>query len=148
MKQIRHTGIYVDNLENMKSFYCNMFDLKVAVHDIEKSNYIDTILGLENTEIELYKLTAEDGSMIELLHRKETEKSNRNDKYVWETGCMHLAFTVKDADRTYQYMKENGYECVSKPCIAPSGTAKVFFARDLEGNFLEIVEEMQTGRRI
>lgn len=142
MKTIRHIGIYVENLEQMKNFYCNLLNLTVAFHDIEKSSYIDTILGLCDTEIEIYKLISDDGSMIELLHRKKAEHDEHLEQPVWKCGCMHLAFTVKNVEDMWKAMKEQGYEFISEPCMSPNGSAKVCFVRDPEGNYLELVQEL------
>lgn len=142
MKTIRHTGIYVENLEQMKNFYCDLFNLTVTVHDTEKSGYIDTILGLSNAEIEIYKLMSEDGSMIELLYCKNAKQGERLEQPLWNSGCIHLAFTVKNVDEMWKNLKEQGHQFVSKPCVSPSSSAKVCFIRDPEGNFLELVEEL------
>jgi len=50
---IRHTGIFVDDLEKMKEFYCSNFDMTVTVHATETGEYISTITGVPNIEIEL-----------------------------------------------------------------------------------------------
>ena len=141
---IRHTGIYVQNLEKMKEFYCDNFSMMVAVHDIEKGKYIDTVLGLRSCEIELYKLRCINGTMIELLKRKDCQ----NPMYKFDggeiltnTGCIHIALTVDDVDQTYQKLCKQGVEFISYPCTAPSGKAKVCFCKDIEGNYLELVEE-------
>lgn len=145
MNNIRHIGIYVHDLEKMKDFYCSTFSMTVQVHDIEKGEYIDGVLGLQNCEIELYKLASADGSMLELLH-KAVSNENQSDKgkYVYDIGRMHIAFTVKDVKNLYHKMKdEQGVSFISCPCDAPGGKARVCFCQDVEGNYLELVEELE-----
>ena len=91
MLSIRHTGIYVRDLETMKDFYCNNFGMKVLVHAFEKGNYIDTVLGIDKTELELYKLGYEDGTMIELIHRKGGDETGCRGN-VYDNGHMHIKF--------------------------------------------------------
>ena len=46
MRQIRHTGIFVDDLEGMKKFYCEQFNMTVSVHDTEVGDYIANLYGM------------------------------------------------------------------------------------------------------
>lgn len=141
MLKIRHTGIYVNNLENMKNFYCKNFGMKVAVHSFEKGNYIDTVLGLSNIRLELYKLKFEDGTMIELIQREE-EKQTEIRGNVYDIGCIHLAITVDKIDQMIRILQESGAALLSEPMVSADGSARVCFCKDPEGNYLELVEEI------
>lgn len=140
---IRHTGIYVNHLERMKDFYCEHFDMEIALHAIEEGAYIDTLLGLNEASIEIYKLTAPKGGMIELLKYNKSNDILRDKDMVWETGRMHIALTVEDVVQKYQELSQKGISFLSVPCISPDEKAKVCFCRDPEGNYLELVEEVQ-----
>lgn len=147
MLKIRHTGIYVNNLENMKNFYTQNFGMKVAVHAFEKGNYIDTVLGLKNIRLELYKLKFEDGTTIELIRREE-EKQTEIRGNVYNIGCMHLAITVDNIDQTVKILQESGTKFLSEPMVSDDGKAKVCFCKDPEGNYLELVEEIAENERV
>jgi catechol 2,3-dioxygenase-like lactoylglutathione lyase family enzyme len=139
---IRHTGIYVIDLEKMKDFYCAVLGMDIAVHAIEKGSYISTVLALEEAELELYKLQAKDGSMLELLSfGKGKEKKIR--KNIWEAGQYHIAVTVGDLDREYIRLSELGIPFISPPQISPDGYAKMCFCQDPEGNYIELVEVLK-----
>lgn len=140
--QIRHTGIYVNNLELMKEFYREHFDMEVALHAIEEGTYIDTLLGLNSARLEIYKLTAPKGGMIELLKYDKSGCVLKDKEMVWETGKMHIALTVNNVEQKYQELSQSGIPFLSVPCTAPDGKAKVCFCRDPEGNYLELVEEV------
>ena len=142
MRLIRHTGIYVRNLERMKEFYCRYFDMEVAVHDTEGGAYSETILGVPSISVELYKLRCKDGTMIELLRPTVEQGKESYADSVTCFGCLHIAFTVDDLDSMYREMMAEGIKFISKPTISPNKMANVCFCRDPEGNYLELVQEM------
>ncbi len=144
MLRLRHTGIYVHNLERMKSFYCETFGMQVAVHTVEKGEYIDTVLGLRNIELELYKLQFHDGSMIELIHHKG-DVSSRSQGHVYDAGCCHIAITVDAIETLADQLLQAGIVLISRPALSADGSAKVCFCQDPEGNFLELVEEQSVS---
>lgn len=140
MIEIRHVGIYVKDLEVMKNFYVQMLGMQEKVHEIEKSAYISTILGLEQAEIELYKLTADNGAMIELLKAHNMEVQDERNSFVWEQGNQHIAISVLNIEEDYNRLTRKGIRFISAPCISPNGYAKVCFCKDPEGNYIELVE--------
>ena len=139
---IRHTGIYVKDLEKMKDFYCRHFDMETAVHDTEGGDYSATILGVPGISIELYKLNRRDGTMIELLKPKIEQPDETYAPSVTCFGAIHIAFTVENLDKVYRDMTAEGIKFISKPTVSPNGKAYVCFCRDPEGNYLELVEEL------
>ena len=52
-------------------------------------------------------------------------------------GLTHLAFNVRDTAKWYDYLVNRGVECLGKPERSPRGHT-FFFARDLDGNLIEI----------
>ena len=143
MQGIRHTGIYVKDLETMISFYKDVFDLNVAVRQKEYGTYIDTIFHESDVEIEPCKLEFSNKTMIELIHyacKKDTPDWNQK---IYQCGKMHIAVTVDSADEIYENLKRRGCCLLSRPCNSPDTNSRVFFARDLEGMNLELVEELK-----
>ncbi|MCK5345343.1 MAG: VOC family protein, partial [Candidatus Heimdallarchaeota archaeon] len=67
MKEIRHTGIVVSNMEQSLKFYRDILRLRTVVDFTDEGEYIDNILGLSGVHLRMVKLTADDGSMVELL---------------------------------------------------------------------------------
>lgn len=142
MNGIRHTGIYVKDIEKMTEFYQNIFDLEIVVRQKEYGAYTDMIFHEENVEIDVCKLKFKSGTMIELIsycHRDDCPDWNEK---IYQCGKMHIAITVDSAKNMYENLKGQGCVLMSNPCDAPDGKARVFFARDPEGNYLEIVEEL------
>lgn len=142
MKRIRHTGIYVKDIEIMRNFYCKYFDMKVEINNIEEGEYIETVLGVRKIKILVNKLTTEDGCMLELIKNFSRESEFIDVKTLVNVGTYHIAFTVCDLDNLYRRMMLENIKFISKPEISSDGKAKVCFCYDPEGNFVELVEEL------
>ena len=142
MKGIRHTGIYVRNLEAMVSFYKELFQLQVVVHQKENGPYTERLFNETDMEIEVCKLEFEDHSIIELIHCQNAADDLLWNEKIYRCGRIHVAVTVESAGEMYRKLKEKQCIILSEPCDSPDGKARVFFARDIEGNYLELVEEM------
>lgn len=144
MRQIRHTGIFVNDLERMKDFYCRYFNMNVAVHDTEVGDYIAGLYNLsgQKIEVELYKLITEDECMIELLKINPECKNDVHSEFVFNMGCAHVAFTVKDVVDLCGRLKTEGIRFLSEPLLSRDEKHKVCFCMDPEGNYLELVEEL------
>lgn len=141
---IRHTGIYVRNIERMINFYCELFELEIVSHEIEEGSFTDAIFQADNMHIDVCKLRFHEGQLLELIHCMSMEDSRKDEhvQKIYEYGKMHVAVTVPSADALYERLILMQGIPLSRPCVNPNGTAKVFFARDPEDNYLEIVEEI------
>jgi glyoxylase I family protein len=136
----RHAGIVVHDLERMLRFWRDIMGLEVVVDFREEGAFIDTVQGLSGVRLHMIKLRAPDGSMIELLHDEghPTPPPERND--LCDRGIRHLAFTVADVAVAWETLCSEGCVTLSEPVTAPDGKARLFFARDPEGNLMEIVQ--------
>ena len=143
MKNIRHTGIVVTDMERSLEFYRDIMGLKPVIDFTEKGQFIDTISNAGGIDLRMVKLIAEDGGMIELLHYVSHPQPNRGENKLYETGPTHVAFTVDDVDKTYAQWSAKGVTCNSEPVMAPDGKAKVFFCQDPDGTYLEIVQILE-----
>ncbi|MDO9464718.1 MAG: VOC family protein [bacterium] len=143
IKNIRHTGIVVSDMERSLKFYRNIMGLKQVIDFTEEGNFIDTISNLKGVRLRMVKLVAEDGGMIELLHYASHPKSKRGENKLCELGPTHVAFTVRDVEKVYADWSVKGIRCNSKPIVSPDGKAKLFFCQDPDGTFLEIVQMLK-----
>lgn len=139
VKNIRHTGIVVDNLEVSLCFYRDLLGFKVAKQMKEQGNYINNVLGLDGVEVTTVKMRAPDGGMIELLKYHSHSKKLKPDQ-IFDIGIRHIAFTVKNLNSEYEKLKAEGVCFSSSPKVSPDGYAKVAFCRAPEGTFVELVE--------
>ena len=129
MKDIRHMGICVDNLERGNFFYQNLLGLKYICSAREESEFIQDLLGLET--LTWVKLATDNGDLLELywLPNKCVDSLN------------HVSFTVDNLLRIRNKLIEYEIKC-SPIKLTKSGLHKVMFCRDWDGNLLELVEEI------
>lgn len=140
MENIRHAGIVVGDIKKSIVFYRDLLDLKIKKDMLEKSVYIDTVLGLKKVDVRTIKLSAADGSLVELLYYRFPVSKKSKAGRINDVGCAHIAFTTKDIDREYSRLSKKGIVFNSPPQESADGYAKVAFCRDPEGNFIELVE--------
>ena len=136
----RHTGIVVQDMKKNLKFWRDIMELKVAADFWEEGKFIDTVQNLKGVKLHMIKLTAPDGTMIELLKDENHLTLSPDKNELCDRGIRHIAFTVADVAKSWQAITDNGYETLSSPVTSPDGKAMLFFARDPEGNLLELVE--------
>ena len=139
----RHTGIVVRDIEKSLRFWSDVLGLKVAADFREEGKFIDTAQRLSGVKLRMIKLTAPDGSMIELLHDDAHPTPAPTGNELCDRGIRHIAFTVADVQDSWETLRAEGCEVLSDPITAPDGKARLFFARDPEGNLLEIVQMLR-----
>ncbi len=141
IKNIRHTGIVVSNLDKTLHFYRDILGLKIKREMIESGKYIDSLSGLKEVRVKTIKMSADDGNLIELLYYGSHPRKSIN-RDICDIGYSHIAFTVENLGYEYKRLKEKGIKFNCTPQISPDGKAKVVFCRDPEGNLIELVEEL------
>lgn len=145
MVQMAHIGIYVNNLERMAKFYKDVFHMHVICERIfQKDELVKDILKDIHGGLLITKLITDQGKasgiddMLELLQvvGREARPVLAN---IYQPGCAHIGFCVDDLKDTLRnivdyggldysgihHMENRNYCC---------------FARDLEGNWLELIE--------
>ena len=139
IKDIRHTGIVVMDLEASLHFYRDLLGFQIAKQMEESGDYIDNISSLRNVKVTTVKLASPSGQMIELLkyHSHSAEQKRRE---ICEIGISHIAFTVNNLDAEYERLKDKGIQFNSPPQLSPDGYAKVTFCKAPEGTLVELVE--------
>lgn len=139
IKDIRHTGIVVDDLEASLCFYQDMLGFEVVKRMDEAGDFIDQISLLKNVKVTTVKMALPDGQMIELLYY-HTHPGKRDVRKICDIGIAHIAFTVDDLDSEYDRLKKEGVQFNASPQLSPDGYAKVTFCKAPEGTFVELVE--------
>jgi catechol 2,3-dioxygenase-like lactoylglutathione lyase family enzyme len=143
IKEVRHTGIVITDMEKSLAFYRDLLGLKIANDSIEEGDYIDSVLGLSDIRVHIVKMTAPDGSMVELLQYHSHPRKAPSSRQLCDIGCSHVAFTVDDIDKEYNRLLKSGVKFVTPPRVSPDGYAKVTFCLDPEGNFVELAEVLE-----
>ena len=137
-KTLRHLGIVVRDMDKSLKFY-KYLGYEVVADVKEDSKFIDTILGLNNSDLRTVKMTYDDNHMIELLHYINPI-SEDNLKRVNFVGCSHFALSVSDIESLYKNLLKIGVEFISEPIS--NGKVKVAFCKDPNDVYLELVEEL------
>ena len=145
MKNIRHTGIVVTDMERSLGFYRDLLGLEPVIDFTEEDEYIDTLCALKGVRLRMVKLVVEDGSMIELLQYLSHPQQRPQGNTLCEIGPTHVALSVDDVDRIYADWSAKGVKCNCPPQMSPDGKAKLFFCQDPDGAFLEIVQPMESS---
>jgi lactoylglutathione lyase len=141
MISVRHIGLVTKDIDQSIGFYTNLLGFKVKKDQVESGGYIDTFLGLSDVRVRTVKMELKSGGMIELLYFF-THLCNDKSPDITAVGCSHIALTVPDVDIIYDKINEAGCETINRPSLSPDGKAKVFFCKDPDGTWLELVEEI------
>ena len=139
IKDIRHTGIVVVDLEASLSFYRDLLGFEIVKQMDESGEYIDNILSLENTRITTVKMSCPTGQMIELV-KYHSHPAKKRICEIFKIGISHIAFTVDNLHEEYNKLKSRGVKFNSPPQLSSDGFAKVAFCRAPEGTWIELVE--------
>jgi len=143
MKNIRHLGLVVSNIDKALEFYRDLLGLNIQGKTDEKGDFISKLLNGDNVELKTIKLSADDNATrIELIKFNNPKFQKPKKIELFELGFTHIALTVENLDELYLRLRKHGIKFNYPPTISPNGTLKVAFCRDLEGNFLELIEEI------
>ena len=125
--RIEHIAIWVSNLEKMRRFYEEFFDLRPndKYHNPKKS-------------FSSYFLSFENGARIELMYRPDIREAS--EKSDLKLGFAHFAISVgskEKVDRLTERIREKGYKVIGEPRTTGDGYYESVIA-DPEGNLIEI----------
>lgn len=147
MINIRHSGIYVDDITKVTSFYKNVFEMTAVCENQEDSNVLlDELLDFKEAKILTTKLITEQGrnngsgDMIELVKIVNGPDIKNAHFRVFDNGASHIAIGVDDLELTAKKITENGGSMQTK-IVKHSNGNKFAFAKDNEGNWLELIEK-------
>ena len=99
-------------------------------------------VNLNKVKVTTAKLKAPDGSLIELLKFKNYKDKKKWSGKIYSTGLTHMAFSVKNLDKSYKILKKKGVIFNAPPQLSPDGFVKVTFCKGPENLFIELVEEL------
>jgi catechol 2,3-dioxygenase-like lactoylglutathione lyase family enzyme len=145
MLNVRHVGIVVRDLGLMRQFYCEALGFSEKGETKEEGSFISSILGVPQSRIETLKIAPQDNkTRIEFVCWKNPPARFEEKKALSSAGLTHIALTVKNLDEIHQYLVRKELRFNGKgPQLDPSGRLKVLFCQDPEGNWLELIEEIQ-----
>jgi len=143
MKTVRHFGIVVTDIEKSLYFYRDLLGLKIKIDALEKGEFIDNILGLQNVKVRTIKMSADEGAtLVELLFYQSHRANKPGNREIFDIGPSHIALTINNLEETYQKLRTENIQFIAPPRVSPNGKAKVAFCYDPDGAPIELVEEL------
>jgi catechol 2,3-dioxygenase-like lactoylglutathione lyase family enzyme len=143
VKGLRHTGLVIRDIDKAFYFYRDLLGFSVFKDAFETGPFIEHILGLPGIKVRTIKMHCGKEGLLELLYFDNVPAAVPGQKQLTQQGFTHIALTVDNISRLYDQLIKAGIVFVSVPKVSPDGHAKVAFCRDLEGNYLELVEEIR-----
>ena len=126
--KIEHLAIWVRDLEKMRSFYTEYFNMKAS------EKYVN-----EQKKFSSYFLSFEDGARIEIMHRADIKDTKSTEESL---GYTHFAISVgskKEVDRLTEKFRTNGVQIIGEPRTTGDGYYESVIL-DPEGNRIELTE--------
>lgn len=142
INSIRHVGIVVKDIDNAISFWEEIIGIKKFNDQVEKSPYIDELLGLQARNLRTVKFIDDKNFIIELLYFPDTPNDDHWMGNLNSVGLTHIAITTSNIGELISRLNKNGYKTVSKIMNSPDNKVKVVFVYGPESLFLEIVEQV------
>ena len=142
---IRHFAFVVSDLDRSLDFYQNILGLELYRRFTEKGDFIDSLTGLNNVNVEWAKLVIPQGGLIELLqYHSHPDKNffNSKDAPSNKMGASHVALTVENLDKLFLKITDAGFTTKSPVLFSPNRKAKILYAHDPDGSILELIEDI------
>jgi methylmalonyl-CoA/ethylmalonyl-CoA epimerase len=114
-EKLDHIGIAVENLEQSLAFYRDVLGLELhGTETVEEQKVKVAFFPVGDTEIELLESTDPEGPIAKFIAAKGQ-------------GVQHLAFRVKDIEKTLADLKARGVRLIDEKPRYGAGGAKIAF---------------------
>jgi lactoylglutathione lyase len=139
-----HTNLTGRDWRSLARFYCDVFGCipKSPERDL-RGDWLDRLTSLDDAHLTGIHLVlpgyGSDGPTLEIFQYDSMRAASL--PVVNEPGFGHLAFAVEDVDAALAAVRAHGGGAVggvSTSVVAGVGTLRVVYARDPEGNILEL----------
>jgi len=127
--RIEHIAIWVIDLEKMKDFYTEYFNMECS------DKYVNDLKKFSS-----YFLKFHNGARIEIMHRPDISESTG--KKGTTNGLAHFAISVgnkEKVDEITELIRNNGFQIIGEPRTTGDGYYESVVL-DPEGNYIEITE--------
>ena len=150
IQEIMHVGLTVSDIEKSIAFYRDVLGLKYQGILTMEGKETDLLFGRPNSKAKVAYLNGSDEIMappVELIQFTDVEISH--DKAdLFKTSISEICFAVKDLDKVYNHLVENGVECISAPqpfdfTKDGFGKSKAIYFKDPDGIILELMQVVQ-----
>jgi len=139
-----HTNIIAQNWRNLAQFYIEVFDCQPVYPERDlKGEWMDKLTNIEEVHVNGIHLRLpgyENGPTLEIFSYNKPEL-RENHPLVNTQGFGHIAFLTDNVNEVLKKVLENGgskYGEIVETELSGMGTIKVIYAKDPEGNIIEI----------
>ena len=139
-----HTNLIAKDWKTLSEFYINVFECKPVYPERNLSGeWIDKLTGINNVKVRGIHLALpgyEDGPTLEIFEYEPDNLRNEENK-INKLGFGHIAFHVDSVEAVLARLIEHGGSQLGeivKWKLEGVGLLTVVYAKDPEGNFIEI----------
>jgi len=139
-----HTNIITKDWKKLAQFYIDVFECEPLYPERDLSGErVDKLTNIPDVKIRGIHLKLpgyDNGPILEIFEYNEISKRD-NTQLINNLGFSHIAFHVSDVDNTLDRLIANGgekYGELIEKEIKGIGNLKAIYARDLDGNIIEI----------
>ncbi len=140
VRSFSHTGITVSDFNRAVRFYWDVFGCPlVGVSDVppERLRSFFGVAGDQPT-CKIGWLRVPGGAVIEIF---EFQPELPPAEVPWNrAGLTHLCFNIRNPQKWHDYLVAKGVEIVTVPEQSPNGGQWFFFAKDCDGNLIELTQ--------
>lgn len=141
VRGLRHTGIVVRRMAPALRFW-RALGFRLRSRAVEEGPFISGLVGMPGVRIDIAKLDAPGGGMVELLEYLSHPGARAGRRRANAPGVHHLALTVKDVDALCRRLKKAGFKPNAAPALSVDGRVKVVYLHGPDGLVLELVTEL------
>ena len=140
MAIFRHVGVVTSSFNSTKNVLIKLFEMEViAEYGSISGEYIDTLVGIDNVDMQVAILRMKDNTRVELLCYNQEER--KPDQCLSsKLGVSHLAVTVDDVQQIYEKGLNLGLSFKSEPLWSPDKAVKVVYGVINQEILIEIVQ--------
>ncbi len=139
-RTLNHVGITVADLDRSAAFYRDLAGLTLLDSGAEDDPVYATMLGVSSVSFRWTELDLANDQVLELVQLLPVAAAPTS---ALPAGT-HIAITVPDAGLVYERLVANGVTVLSPPVALREENhwlgARVFYARDPDGNLVEFVQ--------
>jgi catechol 2,3-dioxygenase-like lactoylglutathione lyase family enzyme len=138
---MHHAGFVVKDLERMSAFYREALGLEIVWDRRGVPEYTSKVMGIPNAQTHGIMLQTTSGQRLELLSFETPDLREAHEQELGY-GSAHVCFQVDDVQAAYDRLVQHGANVIHPPVQLELdiGLLKGCYARDQEGNWLEILQ--------
>ncbi len=148
ISSVIHIGITVADIERSIAFYRDILGFEYQSELVMEGKETDLLFNKKGCKARVAYLNPQrfNGSQIELIQfiSHDVEKQQTD---LFRTSVSEICFSTDDIEKEYKRLSNKGVEFLSEPqefdfSDYGFGKSKAVYFRDLDGNILELIEEI------